>query len=69
MVMMNAEVYGEYVEHRVINESVNKSNDKRKTRHLTKRASEILFIIAMLFFPLLQFIIFWVIPNFDSIIM
>ena len=67
MVMMEQEVYGEYVEHRVIESS--KEDSKKKTRHLTKRASEVIFIIAMLFFPLLQFIIFWIIPNFNSIIM
>lgn len=69
MVMMNDEVYGEYVEHRVLNQTITNGVDKRKTRHLTKRASEVLFIVAMLFFPLLQFVIFWAIPNFNSIIM
>jgi ABC-type sugar transport system permease subunit len=38
-------------------------------RHMTKRSSEILFIVLMLLFPVLQFILFWVIPNFNSIIM
>lgn len=66
--MMNNECYGEYVEHRVIEKSEDEVKSK-KTRHLTKRASEIIFIIAMLFFPILQFVIFWIIPNFDSIIM
>ena len=66
--MMNNECYGEYVEHRVIEKSENNKPEK-KTRHLTKRASEIIFIIAMLYFPILQFVIFWIIPNFDSIIM
>ena len=65
--MIEQEVYGEYVEHRVIESS--KEDNKKKTRHLTKRASEVIFIVAMLFFPLLQFIIFWIIPNFNSIIM
>lgn len=66
--MMNNECYGEYVEHRVIEKPENEKGNK-KTRRLTKRASEIIFIIAMLFFPILQFVIFWIIPNFDSIIM
>lgn len=65
--MIEQEVYGEYVEHRVI-ESSNKENEK-KTRHLTKRTSEVIFIVAMLFFPIVQFVIFWIIPNFNSIIM
>lgn len=66
--MMNNECYGEYVKHRVIEKPENEKGNK-KTRRLTKRASEIIFIIAMLFFPILQFVIFWIIPNFDSIIM
>lgn len=66
--MMSNECYGEYVEHRVI-EKVENETKKKKTRRLTKRASEIVFIVTMLFFPILQFIIFWIIPNFDSIIM
>lgn len=66
--MMNNECYGEYVEHRVIENGVD-SNAKRKTHKLTKRASEIIFIVAMLFLPILQFVIFWFIPNFNSIIM
>lgn len=41
---------------------------KRK-RHLKRRTSEILFIIAMLSLPVIQFIIFWVFPNFNSILM
>ena len=66
--MIEQEVYGEYVEHRVI-ESSDTEEPKKKTRHLTKRASEVIFIVAMLFFPLLQFVIFWIVPNFNSIIM
>lgn len=66
--MMNNECYGEYVEHRVIAKPENGEKSK-KTRHLTKRASEIIFVVAMLFFPILQFAIFWIVPNFDSIIM
>ena len=64
--MMQEEVYGEYVEHRVVEKP---EEDKKKTRHLSKRASEVIFIVAMLFFPLLQFTIFWIVPNFNSIIM
>ena len=66
--MINKECYGEYVEHRVLNRP-NKGEQKKETRHLSKKASEIVFIVAMLFFPILQFIIFWFIPNFNSIIM
>ena len=66
--MINVEVYGEYVEHRVIEKKVEKTPSK-KTRHLTRRTSEIIFIIAMLFFPVLQFIIFWIVPNFNSLIL
>ena len=65
--MIEQEVYGEYVEHRVIETS--EEEPKKKTRHLTKRASEAIFIIVMLFFPILQFIMFWLVPNFNSIIM
>ena len=61
------ECYGEYVEHRVIEKP--KETKQKKTRHLSKRASEIIFIIAMLFFPMLQFVIFWIVPNFNSIIL
>ena len=68
--MMNAEVYGEYVEHRVIEKDHQVLvGEKKKTHKLTKRTSEIIFIVAMLFFPILQFIIFWIIPNFDSIVL
>lgn len=65
--MITNEGYGEFVEHRVI---VNNQLDtKKKTRHLTRRTSEIIFIIAMLFFPVLQFVIFWIVPNFNSLIL
>ena len=65
--MITNEGYGEFVEHRVI---VNNQTDtKKKTRHLTRRTSEIIFIIAMLFFPVLQFVIFWIVPNFNSLIL
>ena len=67
--MMEVEQYGEFVEHRVIESSSVKKEASKKRRHLTKRASEVIFIFAMLFFPLLQFVIFWLIPNFNSIIM
>ena len=66
--MIKTEVYGEYVEHRVI-EKKDEEKSLRKTRHLTRRTSEIIFIVAMLFFPILQFIIFWIVPNFNSIIL
>ena len=66
--MIKSEVYGEYVEHRVSGHENLKSTQKR-TRHLNRRASEVIFIVAMLFFPLLQFVIFWIIPNFNSIIL
>ena len=59
---------GEYVEHRVL-EAEEASNTQKPKKHITKRGSEIIFIIAMLFLPILQFIIFWIIPNFDSILM
>ena len=65
--MIKTECYGEYVEHRVIDN--NESNNKKRTRHLNRRASEIIFIVAMLFLPMLQFTIFWIIPNFDSIVL
>ena len=66
--MIKTEVYGEYVEHRVVEKEQDKGSLK-KTRHLTRRSSEIIFIIAMLFFPVLQFIIFWIVPNFNSLIL
>ncbi len=68
-IRMTNEVYGEYVEHRIIDVPALASESKRATRHMTKRSSEILFIVLMLLFPVLQFILFWVIPNFNSIIM
>ena len=68
--MINAEVYGEYVEHRVVKKEPSNEGINKKTIHkLTKRNSEIIFIVAMLFFPLLQFVIFWIVPNFDSLIL
>lgn len=38
-------------------------------KHITRRTSEIIFICFMLLFPIVQFIIFWLVPNFDSILM
>lgn len=38
-------------------------------KKMNKKASETVFIILMLLFPVLQFIIFWLVPNIDSIIM
>ncbi|MFA7126002.1 MAG: sugar ABC transporter permease [Bacilli bacterium] len=67
--ILNIEVYGEFVEHRVIERPSSEIDGRKKTRRLTKKASERIFIIAMLFFPILQFVVFWVVPNFDSIIM
>jgi len=42
---------------------------ENKSKHLSRKTSEILFIIAMLSIPVLQFCIFWIVPNFDSILM
>lgn len=66
--MINSEVYGEFVEHRVISDSQDKKS-RKKTHHLNRRASEIIFIILMLFFPILQFVIFWIVPNFNSLLL
>ncbi len=66
--MITNEGYGEYVEHRVI-ETGEANVIEKKPRHLTRRTSEIIFIIAMLFFPVLQFTLFWIIPNFNSLIL
>lgn len=49
-------------------EQVKNQKPKKKIR-LTKRAREIIFVCLMLFFPILQFVIFWIIPNFNSILM
>lgn len=38
-------------------------------KHINRRTSEIIFIVGMLLFPTIQFILFWIIPNFDSIVM
>lgn len=38
-------------------------------KHINRRTSEIIFVILMLLFPTVQFIIFWIVPNFNSIIM
>lgn len=38
-------------------------------RHINRRTSEIIFIVGMLLFPTIQFAIFWIVPNFNSIIM
>lgn len=46
-----------------------KTSSPKKRKHMKRRTSEILFIIAMLAFPVIQFCIFWIVPNFDSIIM
>lgn len=67
--MISNECYGEYVEHRAIEAGIDSKAEKKRTHKLTKRTSEIIFIVAMLFLPLLQFVIFWIIPNFNSIIM
>lgn len=67
--MMNEGCYGEYVEHRVINEKQMVSKPKKSTRRLNRRASEYIFILAMLFFPVLQFVIFWIVPNFNSLLL
>ena len=41
---------------------------KRK-KHMKRRTSEILFIIGMLALPVLQFVLFWIVPNFNSILL
>lgn len=38
-------------------------------KHINRRTSEIIFIVGMLLFPTIQFIIFWIVPNFDSIVL
>ena len=63
--MMNTECYGEYVEHREI-ENKQSETIVKKPRHLTRRASEVIFIIAMLLLPIIQFVVFWIIPNFKE---
>lgn len=44
-------------------------NANRKKGHLTRRTSEIIFICFMLLLPVLQFVVFWIVPNFDSILL
>ena len=67
--MIRSECYGEYVEHRVVEKKEPDQAQSQNTRHISKRTSELMFIVAMLFFPMLQFVIFWIIPNFNSIIL
>lgn len=67
--MLQEQVYGEYVEHHVIDKEGENNKQKNKPRHLSKRQSEIIFIILMLALPILQFVLFWLIPNFNSILM
>ncbi|MCQ2742121.1 MAG: sugar ABC transporter permease [Bacilli bacterium] len=43
--------------------------DNAKKRWMTRRRSEIIFVIFMLLLPLIQFAVFWLVPNFDSIVM
>ena len=52
----------------LVSPNPNQALPKRK-KHMKRRTSEILFIIAMLALPVIQFVIFWFIPNFNSIIM
>lgn len=66
--MMINDCYGEYVEHRVIENEQTVRQNQKPTRHLTRRTSEVLFVIALLIFPVMQFILFWVVPNFNSLI-
>lgn len=42
---------------------------KKNKKHLSRKQSAILFVVCMLLFPIIQFIMFWIIPNFDSILM
>jgi len=40
-----------------------------KKKHLSRKASAAIFIACMLFVPLLQFVIFWIVPNINSILL
>ncbi len=42
---------------------------KTKSRQLTKHQKDIRFVWLMLALPILQFIIFWIVPNISSILM
>ncbi|MCQ2796139.1 MAG: sugar ABC transporter permease [Bacilli bacterium] len=44
-------------------------NTKNKSGHLSRRTSEIIFVCLMLSLPVIQFIIFWIVPNFKSILL
>ena len=41
----------------------------RKKSHLSMRASGLVFVWTMLAIPIAQFIVFWLVPNFDSLLM
>lgn len=51
------------------NSSNKKQAKKPKKRHLSRKQSAAFFVMCMLLFPILQFVMFWVIPNIDSIAM
>jgi len=42
---------------------------KRNKKHLSRKQSAALFIGLMLLLPIIQFIMFWIVPNIDSITM
>lgn len=53
----------------VTSEEVLELKPAKHKKHLSRRKSEIIFICMMLLFPIIQFIIFWIIPNFNSILL
>ncbi|MCQ2815244.1 MAG: sugar ABC transporter permease [Bacilli bacterium] len=41
----------------------------KKKKHLSRKASSAIFVAVMLLLPLVQFAIFWILPNFNSILL
>ena len=42
---------------------------KRQTRKWNKKQKDHLFVFLMLFLPTVQFILFWIVPNFNSLVL
>lgn len=54
---------------KILNAQGEEIKKPKRKRHLSRKQSSGLFVAIMLLFPILQFLMFWLIPNINSIVL
>lgn len=50
-------------------ELVQTNNTPKRKKHLKRSTSQRIFVIGLLALPIIQFVVFWIVPNFNSILL